>query len=280
LLETGGVSVSGPVRENNQDAILCLNCPVPSLGGSLHAVADGMGGYAGGEVASSLALKSLSTRMTGISTASPQVTLRKGIEAANFDVYRMAQTEGFSRMGTTLTAAYILGEMLYLVHIGDSRAYLVRNGQANCLTSDHSVVADMVRAKLISPDKIRTHAQRSILTRAVGLELFIRPEIIRFKLLPEDRIILCSDGVWSVVQDDEFASQVSPLVDSQTLSQRLVDLALERRTDDNCSVVSVQIHGFQSTPDADPPVSLDRWSRWIDRKGFLLKNIRKEKLNG
>jgi len=106
-------------------------------------------------------------------------------------------------MGTTLTAAYILGNTLYLAHVGDSRAYLIRDGRLVCLTSDHTMVGDMVRSKLISHDKIRTHAQRSYLTKSLGTTLFVQPDITQQKLREGDRLILCSDGVWSVVEDEE-----------------------------------------------------------------------------
>src|SRR5258707_8714271 len=104
-------------------------------------------------------------------------------------------------MGTTLTAAYVYGDVLYLAHVGDSRAYLIRDGRSICLTSDHTTVGDMVRSNLISSDKIRTHAQRSILTKSVGTALFVQPDIIQQRLREGDRLVLCSDGVWSVIED-------------------------------------------------------------------------------
>lgn len=140
-------------------------------------------------------------------------------------------------MGTTLTAAYVSGNMLHLVHVGDSRAYLIRGGQATCLTTDHTLVGDMVRAKILSPDKIRTHAQRSILNKAIGIGLFVQPDIIQKKLLEDDRLILCSDGVWSVIDDHEFARVAGRNVPTGIISQNLIDLALQHETDDNASVV-------------------------------------------
>jgi protein phosphatase len=114
---------------------------------------------------------------------------------------------------------------------------LIRNGECICLTSDHTTVADMVRAKLLSADKIRTHAQRSILTKSVGISLFVQPDIIQQRLREGDRLILCSDGVWSVIEDDEFAQVVSRSDSMDEISQNLIDLALENNTDDNASVV-------------------------------------------
>jgi PPM family protein phosphatase len=258
-IEVGGLSVMGPVREDNQDAILYPNGAAPGLAGMLHAVADGMGGYSHGGIASSTALKSLTACLQGSPSLPPHRALRKGMERANLDVYRIAQKMGAGRMGTTLTAACLVGEHLHLVHVGDSRLYLVRDGRSKCLTSDHTLVADMVRSRLISPDKVRTHAQRSILTRAVGLGLFIQPELVKIRLKADDRLILCSDGVWSVIQDDEFALLAGQARDTHTLSQALVDLALERQTDDNCSVVAVHIPGFHTETAAQKSAHRPAW---------------------
>ncbi len=258
-IDAGGLSVTGPVRADNQDAILTPNGADPALAGSLHAVADGMGGYSFGDVASSLALKTLVSRLQGAASTPPDKALRKGVEAANLDVYRTAQSLGAGRMGTTLTAAYIFGDLLHWVHVGDSRLYLVRDGIARCLTSDHTLVGDMVRSRLIAPEKLRTHAQRSILTRAVGLSMFVKPDLARLRLQAGDRIVLCSDGVWSVVQDDEFARFAGRASDSRSLSHDLVDLALERQTDDNCSVVAIHIRGFRPAAGASDSPRLGRW---------------------
>lgn len=241
-IESSALSVIGPVREDNQDSIFASHQPQSGETGFLYAVADGMGGYSHGGVASALALQELSNEV--FKTISiDQKTLRRGVENANLSVYKTAQKLGAGRMGTTLTAACIMGDQVHIAHVGDSRAYLIRDHRANCLTADHTTVGDMVRAKLISADKIRTHAQRSILTKAVGLGLFIQPDITKLKLQEGDRIILCSDGLWSLIQDDEFAS-LSRGVSPQKTTQNLVDLALHRETDDNASVVVFDIIKF------------------------------------
>jgi len=244
--ESAGLSITGPVREDNQDSILIPNASVPTFPGSLYAVADGMGGHANGGVASSLAVHNLLkiVRSSEISLP-PTKALQRALEVVNFEIYKAAQQLGGGKMGTTLTAAYVFGNLLYLVHVGDSRAYLVRDGRAACLTSDHTVVGDLVRSRLIPSENIRSHSQRSVLTRAVGLGLFVQPDISQTKLQAGDCIILCSDGIWSVIQDQEFAEQAERGGDVHALAQNLVDLALERETDDNCSVIVVHICGFR-----------------------------------
>ncbi len=238
-IESGGLSVIGPVREDNQDAIHLPNGQYPPEMGLLYAVADGMGGYTHGSVASALALEVLVDALFDRDVPSPKALLN-GVESANIEVYKAAQRLAAGRMGTTLTAAYVLGDMLYLAHVGDSRAYLIRAGRAVCLTADHTSVGDMVRSKLISADKIRTHAQRSVLTKAIGLGLFLQPDIIQHKLREDDRLVLCSDGVWSVIEDDEFA-RVASDASPDEISRELVELALRHQTDDNASVVAFHL---------------------------------------
>jgi protein phosphatase len=237
-IESGGLSEIGPVREDNQDAIRFSE----DEHAQLYAIADGMGGYAHGGVASQMALDSFYGTLSGHTGNSISRVMQRGVEIANLKVYQKAQQLNVGRMGTTLTAAYVFGDMLYIAHVGDSRAYLIRDGSAVCLTEDHTIVGDMVRSNLIPADKIRTHAQRSILTKSVGLDLFVQPDITQHKLKEGDRLVLCSDGVWSVIEDDEFAQVVSDSRSVDEASQNLIDLALHHETDDNASVVVFQIN--------------------------------------
>lgn len=241
-IESGGLSIVGPVREDNQDSIHLPDNNPPSEHGSLFAIADGMGGYAHGGVASNLALESFAATFAAQNGSPIPKAMQRGVEAANLKVYQKAQQLDAGRMGTTLTVAYVFGEMLYLIHVGDSRAYLIRDGCATCLTTDHTTVADMVRSKLISADKLRTHAQRSILTKSIGTTLFVQPDIVQQKLKEGDRLILCSDGLWSVIEDDEFAQIASGSDSVHQISQSLIDLALHHGTDDNVSVVVFHLH--------------------------------------
>ncbi len=181
-IESGGLSVTGPVRNDNQDSIHFPDYEHPAGTDLLFAIADGMGGYAHGGVASLLALESFSSTLAAGNDNPIPKLLQRGVEIANLHVYQKAQQLGGVRMGTTLTAAYVLGEMLYLAHVGDSRAYLIRDGRSVCLTTDHTAVGAMVRSKLISPDKLRTHAQRSMLTKSIGTDLFVQPDIVQQRL--------------------------------------------------------------------------------------------------
>ena len=225
-----------------------------------------MGGHANGGLASNLAVQNLLRIVRSSEISSPPAkALQHALEVVNLEVYKAAQQLGSGKMGTTLTAAYVFGNLLYLLHVGDSRAYLVRAGRASCLTSDHTVVGDMVRSRLIPSEYIRSHAQRSVLTRAVGLGLFVQPEITQTKLQAGDRIILCSDGVWSVIEDREFAEQSDQAGDVHSLAQNLVDLALERETDDNCSVVAIHIRGFRYQTFEEEPRKERGWLGFFRR---------------
>lgn len=247
-----GVSDVGPVREDNQDAIQLSDGNITAERGWLCAVADGMGGYSNGRVASTLALEKLFGIFYQDKSQSIERALRRGVESANLGVYKKAQQSQAGRMGTTLTAASVIGNKLYLAHVGDSRAYLIRDHKAICLTEDHTTVGDLVRMKVLPPDKVRTHAQRSVLTKGIGLTLFVKPDITRHTLKENDTLVLCSDGVWSVIQDDEFAELAAKTRGARELSQGLIDLALDRRTDDNASAITVHIkslsaHSAEST---------------------------------
>ena len=247
-IEYNGLSHVGPVRDDNQDAIRLPESHLSAERGLLYAVADGMGGYAHGRLASTLALEKLYQIFYNERAAPAPKVLRRGVESANLGVYREAQRLGAGRMGTTLTAVSVLGDKLHLAHVGDSRAYLVRDNRAVCLTNDHTTVGDLVRMKVLPPDKVRTHAQRSVLTKGIGLALFVQPDIAQITLRDDDRLILCSDGVWSVIQDNEFARLSQEAKGVTALSQNLINLALERQTDDNASAIAIHIQRLAPIP--------------------------------
>jgi PPM family protein phosphatase len=240
-IECSGLSHIGSVREDNQDAIR-LSGDTPAADRRLFAIADGMGGYSHGGIASQVALETFFETFYGDTTAVVPRRLRRGVDAANLGVFQMAQRLGAVRMGTTLTAVTVVGQQLHVAHVGDSRAYLIRDNRAQCITNDHTHVGDMVRMKVIPPDKVRTHAQRSILTKGLGLSLFIQPDITKVALRDGDRLALCSDGVWSVIEDQEFALLAASATDMNDFSQSLINRALERESDDNLSVVAIHLH--------------------------------------
>ncbi len=258
-IESGGLSIVGPVREDNQDSIHLPDHEHPAGPGLLFAIADGMGGYTHGGVASLLALEAFSSTLTTQNGTPIPKALQRSVDNANLQVYQKAQQLRAGRMGTTLTAAYVFGDILYLAHVGDSRAYLIRDGRATCLTADHTAVGDMVRAKILSPDKIRAHTQRSVLTKAIGIGLFVQADIIQYRLHEGDRLVLCSDGVWSVIEDDEFARVVREQIPVDLISRNLIDLALQHKTDDNASTVVFHLRKLVAAPENHGAHQENKW---------------------
>lgn len=243
-LEFSGLSHIGIVRADNQDAIRLASDHSPAR--RLFAVADGMGGYSHGGVASATALEAFYETFYSDPHANVARLLKRSVDNANLSVFQAAQRLGAVRMGTTLTAVSLVDHQLHVAHVGDSRAYLIRDQRATVLTNDHTHVGDMVRMKVITPDKIRTHSQRSILTKGLGLGLFVQPDISQHPLRDNDRIVLCSDGLWSVIEDHEFAQVSQTAHSAAELSQRLIDLALDRESDDNLSAVVIHLHQLGS----------------------------------
>lgn len=246
-LESSAASHIGMVRDENQDAVRLPDSVLPRDKGVLFAIADGMGGYAHGGLASQLAVEALYEAFYQNNATSIRKALRRGIESANLRVYKTSQQLQAGRMGTTLTAAFIHEETLQVVHVGDSRLYLVRNETTSCLTNDHTMVGDLVRMRVLTPDKVRGHAQRSILTRGIGLTLFIKPDFSQHKLEENDCLILCSDGLWSVIEDHEIASLAGAAPTADQLGKRLIDLALKRNSDDNISIVVIYVRRLAET---------------------------------
>ncbi len=249
-----GRSNVGIVRADNQDAIQVCEPnyhPVADRG-YLYALADGMGGYEHGGLASTLALKVFFQTFYASSPWKLLPKLRQGAMDANSRVYQTAQQMDV-RMGTTLTAVNIAGNRLSIAHVGDTRAYLVRHRHAACLTNDHTVVGDLVRMHVLSPDKVRTHDQRSLLNRCLGLGLFVQPDVVQADIQQGDVAILCSDGVWSVIEDDEFARMTAQMPNPEALSQTLINLAIDRKSDDNVSVVVIQVRTLVMQPETKEP---------------------------
>ena len=281
-LRGGAATDAGRVRANNQDRFALVD-------GALYAVADGMGGHRGGEVAAGIVadgLLALGQRATaqhatgqhalGQHTAGQQEESQltpKGVtrpEALNSAVAPLttqqitdeivslnskvldvaANDEDLYGMGTTLTAVALAETttangttetIISVLNIGDSRTYLLRNGELQQLTEDHSVVADLIRSGEITPEQARTHRQRSVVTRALGVENAVEIDVIEVLPSPGMRYMLCSDGLTGEVPDEMIGSILRRLADPTDAARELVRLAVERGGRDNVSVVVVDV---------------------------------------
>ena len=223
----GAKSDVGRGRAANEDAFLIDDDR------RLYAVADGMGGHRAGEVASATAIESLRNAFnTGR-------RLDEAVEEANAAVFAKASANLNMRgMGTTLTAATIVDDRTALLgHVGDSRAYLMRDGGVTRVTADHSLVEQLVREGRISPEEAANHPQRAIITRALGIDADVDVDTYRIDLRPGDRLLLCSDGLTNMVSDDGIAGALRRHSDPQRAAEALVDMANEAGGDDNITVV-------------------------------------------
>lgn len=247
IASTGKTHV-GAVREENQDSIQLVepDSDVISTHGYLYGLADGLGGYEHGGDASKLALQTLFHIFYNGPVGQAERNFRDAFREANLTIFREA-TVRQARMGTTLTAINITGNMATVAHVGDSRLYLVRNERVMCLTNDHSNVGDMVRARLLTPDKLRTHNQRSVLNRCLGIEMFVQADISQVKLQDGDRLLLCSDGFWAVIEDHELPALLGDDDNENGVCDRLVEEAMRRGSDDNISVIDIHIHAVPDT---------------------------------
>lgn len=248
-----GNSQVGKVRSTNQDSIRSQELEEAiQEQGFLYGIADGMGGYEHGGIASTLALETFFDTFYRGRPAKPTQNMKQGIDQANLAVCQTAQRLA-ARMGTTLSAINIVGQQLHIAHIGDSRVYLVRGRKPTCLTNDHTAVGELVRMKLLSPDKVRTHDRRSVLEKCLGLQLFVQPDITSHTLCEDDYLILCTDGLWAYVEDEEFAQITREVKQPERISDALVDLALERNSDDNVSALVIHIQQLGAVSGAPAP---------------------------
>ncbi len=234
----------GRVRENNEDKGDWLEPEDPKIvvsRGYLYAVADGMGGHSAGQIASELALKTLFRVYYASTEGPPDQALLQAFHTANEIVYQSArQIPGREGMGTTLVALALVGNRGWVCNVGDSRAYRLRAGQIEQLSEDHSWVAEQVRRGGLTPEEALLSPYRNVLSQAIGATPKVDPFLSELELKPGDHFLLCSDGLTSVVTDEEILSMVLEEAPSVACSQ-LIDLANERGGPDNITVLIVRI---------------------------------------
>lgn len=222
----------GRVRALNEDSYY-----LPREGERFCAVADGMGGHNAGEVASAMAVQVFSEHMRGIEPITGQ-TLYAAVERANDAVFSAAQqNEGMSGMGTTFSALARQGGDVLLAHVGDSRIYLVRHGAIMQLTTDHTLVEEMVRKGMLTPREARVHPRRNIITRALGTDPSVEIDIVQMAAQPGDVFFLCSDGMTNYVDERDILQTAAGEGDWQEKLRHLVALALENGGADNITAL-------------------------------------------
>ena len=234
-LRVGSLTDVGKVREINQDYLATK----PEHG--LFIVADGMGGHLAGEKASQGAVEAITRALTPEALAGADGAMadliQSAIQEANREIVQASLQDSSMRgMGTTATVAVIVAEKVYVGHIGDSRAYHIRGSEIVQITEDHSVVAQLLRARAITPAEAQRHPYRNVITRCLGMQMEIEADTFEVDWLPGDHLLLCSDGLSGLVSDPEMA-QIANESDPQEACERLVALAMERGGYDNITVV-------------------------------------------
>lgn len=223
----------GLVRDNNEDSCLI------DLERGLFAVADGMGGHQGGEVASRLALEVVQQTAPPSPASSSTADLAAAVRQANQAVYTTAQSNNVLRgMGTTITVSLADEAELKLANVGDSRAYLIHQGELILLTTDHSYVGELVRNGGLTEDEAMDHPQRNLLTRALGTRSEVQIDVFTYSWEPGDYLLLCTDGLYSMVTAAEIIQFVTAMPVAVAVEQ-LINTAIQRGGYDNLSVVLV-----------------------------------------
>jgi PPM family protein phosphatase len=243
-----GATDVGLVREGNEDSLF--------VGQTVFAVADGMGGHQAGEIASQKALEPVAELDESQFTSESEATgaLVDAITNANASVVAEGTADpSKSGMGTTLTVVLLRSGKIHLAHVGDSRAYLLRDGERiSQLTTDHTLVEQLIREGRISREQAATHPQRSVITRAIGVDAEVDVDSFPpLELEPGDQILLCSDGLTGPVSDEQITTILHDTDDGDAACAALIDAAKEGGAPDNVTVVLLRVEG-QRAPAAAP----------------------------
>jgi len=240
----------GMVRSHNEDSV------ASDLARGLVVLADGMGGYNAGEVASGMATTVIATEMqnmldqhvsfevdpkTGQSDA--QKLLRAQIAKANTSIYQASQSQPqYAGMGTTLVVALFHDNKMTVAHIGDSRLYRLRGDELKQITKDHSLLQEQIDSGLITPEQAKMSANKNLVTRALGIDPAVDPEIHDYETLPGDIYLICSDGLCDMVSDEDMGMALQTLgANLRLCAQQLVQMANDNGGRDNISVILIKI---------------------------------------
>ncbi|HXZ04776.1 MAG TPA: Stp1/IreP family PP2C-type Ser/Thr phosphatase [Ktedonobacteraceae bacterium] len=241
----------GRKREHNEDNmafVIPKDSQVMAGKGALFIVADGMGGHAAGEVASEIAVDTVSNMYYQEDSNDVAVSLLRAIRRANTSIHQRA-AENLLRtgMGTTCVAAVLRGNMAYIANVGDSRAYLLRGNHVKQISQDHSWVAEQVRAGLLTEEQARTHAQRNVITRCLGTQAEVEVDVFHEELYEGDCLVLCTDGLSGLVSDEELQRIVDQFVPQESV-YHLVERANENGGPDNITAIVIRIQEVGEEP--------------------------------
>jgi protein phosphatase len=224
----------------NQDSMFCCDSAVGSFQ-NLFIVADGMGGHKAGDYASRLCIESMVSQIKESASNTPVTIFQEAITFANRAVYEASQEDKeYEGMGTTMVACTLQGDTLYVANIGDSRLYLLRD-ELEQITTDHSLVEEMVKIGNITEREARVHPQKNIITRALGIDDEVQADYFELQVAPSDVILLCSDGLTNMVEDDEIEYIIRKGESLQQAGEALIERANLNGGSDNITAVLVEI---------------------------------------
>ena len=235
-----GRTDKGKKRSNNQDSIFVSDTPVGPLP-NLYIVADGMGGHAAGDFASRYAISVVIDFIRKSTIRSPISLLKRAFVYASNELYKEAEKDKDKMgMGTTMVAAVVIGKKLYVANIGDSRLYTI-DDDIKQITMDHSLVEELIRSGQLERNKGRNHPEKNIITRAMGSREEAMPDFFEIDMEEGDRVLLCSDGLSNMVEDDEIRDIVLDYKDLDDAVSALISKANYYGGNDNISVVIISL---------------------------------------
>ncbi|MFN2463389.1 MAG: PP2C family serine/threonine-protein phosphatase [Candidatus Dormibacteria bacterium] len=252
------------MRPHNEDHLGWGRIAAPAAGdageaaGIVFAIADGLGAYGGGDVASRTAVETLLGHVAGAAEQRPTQLLRAAFEQANLRVFDAALAgQGAPKMQTTMLALALSAGEAHLGHVGDCRAYRVRGTSVEVLSTDHTQAMEMLRMRLISPEQASDHPARHVLTRSLGAELIARVDLRKDPLEAGDRFLLCSDGLWGKLSLAEIRDALLSADHADSI-RRLVDLSVRRGGEDNASGLMLRV--LETSP---APTRPQGWRRFF-----------------
>lgn len=238
-MKSSGLTDKGSKRSNNQDSIFFSDSPVGPLP-NLYIVADGMGGHRAGDQASKMAINITIEFVEKSTLENPIAILKRAMIYANNEIYKASSKDPeLAGMGTTMVVAVVIDSKLYVANVGDSRLYII-NDDITQITMDHSLVEELIRNGELERKKGRNHPEKNIITRAMGSKDEVVPDFFEIDLKPEDKILICSDGLSNMVEDDEIKDIIVEHYNLDDMAQALVDRANYYGGADNISAVIIK----------------------------------------
>ncbi|MBS4536107.1 Stp1/IreP family PP2C-type Ser/Thr phosphatase [Clostridium sp. D2Q-14] len=243
-MKYGGCTHVGKVRETNQDSYyINYNDNLP-----VFAVADGMGGHNGGEIASDIAIDVIKNNseiyLNKLSEEKLSIEnfIRHTLELSNEQIYKAAiEDESYKGMGTTVTMGCIFKDELFIGNIGDSRAYIIKNNNIIKITEDHSLVAELVKNGTITKEEAINHPQKNIITRALGTDENVKIDIYNYHIQENDVILLCTDGLTNLVSEAKIMEYIEEFNDIQNICDNLINHANDNGGYDNSTVIIIKV---------------------------------------